>query len=128
MENIIAIKKEYTSLDTLNNYLNTASPFECSKEYDIWDSRTDANGQMAQCLILKKSAMHAVKLFFVDENTVKVNHIIPGKMMNAYFGKSQKRYQNILEIVFGQIKGAVLSPGQKKAFVELESEVKKAAL
>lgn len=128
MENIITIKKELTSLDTLNTFLKTASTFECSKEYDVWDARTDANGQMAQCIILKKSSMHAVKLFFVSEDTVKVNHIIPNKLMNAYFGKSQKRYQNILEIVTGKIKGAVLAPAQNKAFEELENVVKKASL
>lgn len=128
MENIITIKKELTSLDTLNTFLKTASSFECSKEYDIWETRTDANGQMAQCIVLKKSSMHAVKLFFVNEDTVKVNYIIPNKVMNAYFGKSQKRYRNILEIVAGQIKGVVLAPAQKKAFEELESVIRKASL
>lgn len=128
MENLITIKNEYNSLDTLSTFLNRASSFECSKDYDIWESRTDANGQMAQCIVLKKSSMHAVKLFFVNENTVKVNHIIPSKMMNAYFGKSQKRYKNILEIVTGKIKEAVLATPQQKAFEELEKIIKKAAL
>ena len=127
MENLITIKNEYNSLDTLSNYLKLSSAYECTKEYDSWESRTDANGQMAQCLVLKKSGMHAVKLFFVNENTVKVNHIIPSKVMHAYFGKSQKRYRNPLEILTGQLKGVILEPAQKKAFNELEAIVKKAA-
>ncbi len=128
MENLIEIKNEYNSLDTLQSFLNKSSGLECSKEYDVWEHRTDANGQMAQCLVLKKSSMHAVNLFFVNEKTIKLNHIIPNKMMDAYFGKSKKRYRNVLEIVTGKIKDVVLAGPQQKAFEELESVVKKAAL
>lgn len=126
MENIITIKNQYNSLEILHNFLKTASSFECSKDYDIWEHRTDANGQMAQCIVLKKSNMHALKVFFVNENTVKVNHIIPSKMMHAYFGKSVKARRNIIEIIAGAIKQAVLVNSQKKAFEELETVVKKA--
>ncbi|MEE9406951.1 MAG: hypothetical protein V3V28_02630 [Polaribacter sp.] len=125
MENLIELKNNYNSLDKLCSYLKTASTFECSKEYDQWEVRTDVNGQMAQCIVLKKSNMHAVKVFFVNENTVKVNHIIPNKIMNAYFGKSQKNYQNILEIITGKIKGIVLAPTQEKAFEEMEQVLHK---
>ena len=40
-----------------------------------------------------------------------------------YFGKSEKRYQNVLEIITGKIKAAVLEPAQKKAFFEIEAEI-----
>ncbi len=120
MENLIELKREYNTLDNLYNFLKNTSSFECAKAYDIWEHRTNANGQMAECLVLKKSNMHAVKVFFVKENTVKVNHIIPSKMIHAYFGKSQKAYQNILEIVTGKIKDVLLAPAQKKAFEEME--------
>ncbi len=128
MEKTITIKNEYNSLDTLHEYLKTASSFECSKDYDIWEQRTDANGQMEQCIVLKKSGMHAVKLFFTEENTVRVNYIIPNKIMNAYFGKSVKAYRNILEIIAGGIKRILLAPAQEKAFEELEQVVRKAAV
>jgi hypothetical protein len=128
MEKVIEIKNEYNSLDNLNAFLKTASDFECSKEYDSWDVRTDANGQMEQCLILKKSSMHAVKLYFTKENTLKVTHIIPSKLMNAYFGKNQKQRQSILEIVTGKIKETLLAAPQQKAFDELELVIKKAAV
>ncbi len=127
MEKTITIKNEYNSLDTLQEFLKTSSSFECSKDYDIWEQRTDANGQMEQCIVLKKSSMHAIKVFFVNENTVKINHIIPNKIMNAYFGKSVKARRNILEIITGEIKGVLLAPAQKKAFEELEQELRKAA-
>ena len=127
MEKIITVKNEYNSLDRLHNYLKTASSFECDKEYDVWEQRTDANGQLAKCVVLKKSNMHAVKIYFTEENKVKVNHIIPNKMMHAYFGKSVKARRNILEIITGLIKGAVLAPGQKKAFEELEKVLYKAS-
>ncbi|MEZ4859015.1 MAG: hypothetical protein R2781_09415 [Flavobacteriaceae bacterium] len=127
MENLITINSQYNSLDNLQQFLKTASSFECSKEYDIWELRTDANGQAKQCLVLKKNNMNAVKLYFVNENTVKVNHIIPNKIMNAYFGKSEKRYRNIIEIIAGKIKDIALAGSQKKAFEELEKEIRKAS-
>ena len=81
---------------------------------------------MEQCIVLKKSAMHGMKIYFPNENTVKMTYSIPNKMMHAYFGKSVKARRNIFEIVTGQIKELVLAPAQKKAFEELEAEVYKA--
>lgn len=126
MENSITINSTYNSLDKLHDALKSQSGYECSKEYDSWDVRTDANGQMEQCLILKKSSMHAVKLYFTNDNTLKVNHIIPSKVMHAYFGKSVKARRNIIEILAGTISQAVLKGPQNKAFEELEQVVKKA--
>lgn len=123
MENLITIKNQYNSLDELQNALKNSSNYNCTKEYDIWEQRVDNNGQMAQCLVLKKDNMHAVKLFFINENTLKASHIIPNKIMQAYFGKSQKAYQNVLEIITGKIKAVVLEPAQNKAFNEIEAEV-----
>ena len=120
MEKLITIKNEYNSLDTLNNYLKSASSFACSKDYDSWEVRTDANGQMEQCLVIKKSSMHGMKVFFEKDNTLKMTYIIPNKMMHAYFGKSQKNRQNIIEIVTGKIKEVLLAPAQNKAFEEME--------
>jgi hypothetical protein len=127
MENLIEIKSNYNSLDKLYLFLETASNYECSKEYDIWEQRTNANGQMEQCIIIKKSGMHAVKAFFVNNDTVKINHIIPNKMMHAYFGKSVKARRNIIEIIAGIIKQVLLKGPQEKAFKELEDVIHKAA-
>lgn len=126
MEKIIKLKDEYNTLDKLHHILKTASSFECTKEYDSWENRLDDKGQMEQCLVLKKSNMHAAKIHFIDDNSIKLSHIIPSKMMHAYFGKSQKRYQNIIEIITGKIKEIALAPAQKKAFSELTNEVAKA--
>ncbi|MEM5564709.1 hypothetical protein WNY78_06320 [Psychroserpens sp. AS72] len=120
MEKLITIKSEYNSLDLLNTYLKRAASFECSKEYDSWDVRTNADGQMEQCVVIKKNALHGMKVHFENKNTLKMTYIIPNKMMNAYLGKSQKRYQNILEIVTNKIKDALLKPAQNKAFEEME--------
>jgi len=121
MEKIITVKNQYNSLNTLLEFLKEEADFECSKDYDSWEVRTDAKGQMEQCLVIKKSSMHGMKVYFQNENTLKINYIIPNKMMNTYFGKSQKRYQNILEIVTGKIKDVILAPAQNKAFKEMES-------
>ena len=126
MESLIRLKPNYTNLDALYALLKSSS-YECSKEYDVWEHRTDTNGQMAQCIVLKKSGMHAVKLFFVNENTVKINHIIPNKLMNAYFGKSVKVRRSILEVIAGAIKQAILVKPQQQAFEELEGKIKSLA-
>jgi hypothetical protein len=123
MENLITIYKHYNSLEQLHNEFKNNPNYKCSKEYDVWEHRVDNNGQLAQCLVIKKNNMHAVKLFFINENTLKASHIIPNKIMQAYFGKSEKRYQNVFEIIIGKIKTAVLEPAQNKAFNEIESEV-----
>ena len=125
MENLITINKQYNSLDQLHSVLKTNKNYNCTKEYDIWENRVDNNGQMAQCLVLKKNNMHAVKLFYLNENTLKLNHVIPNKVMQAYFGKSKKAYQNPIEIITGKIKAIVLEPAQKKAFNEIEAELKR---
>ena len=127
MEKLIEIKKEYNDLDKLYNLLKRETAYDCSKDYDIWEQRTNSSGQMEQCIVIKKSSMHAVKVFFTAENLAKVNHIIPNKMMNAYFGKSVKARQSIFEVIIGKIMGALLAGSQQKAFEELESVVKKAA-
>ena len=123
MENLITINNQYGSLDQLHNVLKLSTNLKCTKEYDIWEQRIDNNGNLAQCLVVKKSNMHAVKLFFINENTLKANHIIPNKIMQAYFGKSEKAYQNVIEIITNKIKSAVIEPGQEKAFYEIEAEV-----
>lgn len=127
MEKLITVKNELNSLEALQTFLNQASSYTCSKEYDTWEHRIDSNGQLAQCLVLKKSSMHAVKLFYIDSNTIKVSYIIPNKMMNAYFGKSQKARQNIVEIIIEKIKAKFLENAQNNAFKELEEVVLKAA-
>lgn len=127
MENLIEVKSAYNSLDKLYNYLKRETTYDCTKDYDIWEQRTNTSGQLEQCIVIKKSSMHAVKIFFAGENLAKVNHIIPNKMMNAYFGKSEKARQSILEVIVGKIMGALLASSQQKAFAELESVVKKAA-
>ena len=123
MENLIEIKNDYNSLDKLLDRLEKNTTYQCSKTYDIWEHRTDANGQMAQCIVIKKNNMNAAKVFFVNENTVKVNHIIPNKVMHAYFGKNVKAYRNIIEIAAGAIKNAVLAAPQKKAFEKIEKKL-----
>lgn len=128
MEKLVEIKKEYNSLDKLHDFLSKQSEYQCKKEYDSWEVRTDANGQMEQCVVLQKSGMHAVKLHFTNENTVKASYIIPNKVMHAYFGKSEKARRSIIEIVAGVVKQAVLAGPQKKAFEELEAIVRKAAV
>lgn len=125
MENLITVNNNFNSLDKLKEVLKKESIYECSKEYDIWEMRTDKNGQMAQCIVVKKSNMHAVKLFFVNENTVKMSYIIPNKIMQAYFGKSVKARRNIIEIIAGIIKQTVLAGPQQKAFDELERNINK---
>ena len=127
MENVIEVKSEYNSLDKLYEFLKKESTYQCSKTYDSWEVRTDSNGQMEQCIVIKKSGMHAIKVYLLKDNLAKINHIIPSKLMHAYFGKNEERRQNIIEIITGKIKGALFEGAQKKAFEELEQIVMKAS-
>jgi hypothetical protein len=127
MENKITLKSQYNTLDKLMDFLKGESAYESSITYDIWNVRTDANGQMEQCVLIKKSSMQAVKVYFSQENELMMSHVIPNKVMNAYFGKSVKAHRNILEVITGGIKNAMLSGSQKKAFNEIELALKKIA-
>ncbi|WP_271407348.1 hypothetical protein [Tenacibaculum soleae] len=125
MEKQITVKNDYNTLDKVLNFLKTESTYECSKDYDSWDVRTDSNNKMEQCVVIRKSGMHGMKVYFPKENSLKMTHIIPNKLLNAYFGKSQKSHKNIIEIITGKISQAVLSGSQKKAFEEIEQAFKK---
>jgi hypothetical protein len=125
MENKVTVKNEYSSLEKLSSYLKKNSTYDCVIEYDSWDVRTDENGQMEKCLTIKKSAMHGMKVYFNSNNQLVMSYIIPNKIMNAYFGKSVKARKNILEIITGVIKNALLSGSQKTAFQEIEADLLK---
>jgi hypothetical protein len=120
MENTIKVQQEFNTLEKVEQFVKNESSYNCSIEYDSWDVRTDANGQMEKCVLIKKSKMHGMKVYFTNENEILMSYLIPGKVMNAYFGRSQKARRNILEIVAGVIKNALLSGGQKKAYKEME--------
>lgn len=127
MEKEITVKSEYNSLEKVLDFLKKESTYECSIDYDSWEIRTDAKGQMEKCIVIKKSAMHGMRMHFVEENKLKATYIIPNKLMHAYFGKSEKRYRNVLEIITGAIKNALLASSQKEAFKEITQVVNKVA-
>jgi hypothetical protein len=128
MEKEITVKKEYNTLDKVLEFAKNESEYDCSIDYDIWDMRTDANGQMEKCLLIKKSNMHGMKIYFTDDNVLSATYIIPNKVMNAYFGKSQKAHKSILEVIGGGIKSVLLAGSQKKAFDEMELILLKIAI
>ncbi len=114
MEKRITLKNEFNSLDKVFDFAKKESAFECSKAYDIWDVRTDPNGEMEECIVIKKSAMHGMKVFLAGENELKASYIIPNKLMNAYFGKSQKARKGILDLIAGQVKNYFWLDHRKK--------------
>ncbi len=128
MEKKITIKDQYNSLDKLNDFLKKESSYNCSILYDSWDVRTDSNGKMEKCVLIRKSSMHGMKAYFTQKNELKMSYVIPNKLMNAYFGKSPKARKSILEHIAGTVKGALLAGSQKKAFEEMELEIKKIAV
>lgn len=128
MEQLISVKPEYASLEKIEEYIKKETSFEAKKEYDSWEVRTDANGQMEKCVIVKKSNMHGAKIHFTKDNKMKVSYIIPNKIMNTYFGKSQKKYQNIIEVITGKIKDLILAGSQKTAFEEMTKSFSKISI
>ncbi len=127
MEKINTIKSEYNSIEKLLDFVKTDSSYTCSEEYDIWDIRTDENGQMKKCILVKKSSMHGMKMYFNKENKVQMTYVIPNKMMNTYFGKSIRIRRSLLNTITGLIKDAVLIGPQKKAFAEMSKVLDKIA-
>lgn len=125
MEKRITVKSEYKSLENILDFLKKDSPYEASIEYDAWDVRTDENGLMEKCIIIKKSAMHGLKLYFTKDNEINTSYLIPNKIMNAYFGESKKAHQSILEIATGAIKKTLLAGSQNQAFEEIVKEFSK---
>lgn len=125
MEKQVWIKNDYNSLEKVLEFLKKESAFQCSIEYDIWDIRTDRNGQMEKCIVVKKSGMNGAKMFFSGPSTVLMSHIVPNKIMNVYFGNDKKASQNILQLITGKIKDAFLSGSQRKAFDEIEQSLNK---
>ena len=127
MEKQYTIKSEYNSLEKILEFVKKESPYKCSEVYDSWDVRTDSNGQMEKCVMIKKSSMHGMKMYFTKDNVLEMTYIIPNKMMNAYFGKSVKARRSILEIIGGGIKNVLLIGSQKKAFKEMSEVLDKVA-
>ena len=64
MEKLIEIKKEYNTLNKLQEFLTKSSSFECYIDYDKWDFRIDNAGKMEQCAILKKKQHARSKAIF----------------------------------------------------------------
>ncbi len=119
MEQLISVKPEYASLEKIEAFIKKETSFKTKQEYDSWEVRTDSNVQVEKCVFIKKSNMHGVRIHFTKDDTIQVSYIIPNKIMDAYFGKSQKIHKNIIEIVMGTIRQALLSGSQKKAFNEM---------
>jgi len=128
MKDKIKLRPEYNSLDKLLVYLTSACTYTCVIDYDSWDLRTDANGEMEKCIIIKKSAMHGMKVYFNANCELIMTYMIPNKLMHAYFGRSVKAYKNILEIIAGGIKNGLLANSQKKAFEEIKLVLTKIAV
>ena len=127
MEKTLKIKDEFNSLEKLLDYSKNESSYESSLEYDTWEMRTDANGQMEKCLLVKKSSMHGVKVYFTTANTIKISQVIPSKTKNALLGANPNKRKNILELVTSSIKNAIVKNAQKKAFQEVQTVFDKVA-
>ncbi len=128
MEKVIAVKQEYASLEKLEAFLKKETSFDVSQKYDIWGMRRDENGQMEKCIVLKKSNMHGLRLYFEKENTLKINYIIPNKFMNAFFGKNQQKYKSVKDIIMEKIRKMLLSSSQKSAFNKMVEVFNKIAI
>lgn len=127
MERSLKIREAFDSLDKLFEELKKTSPYDVSMEYDSWDIRIDARGEMEKCILLKKSSMHGLKMYFDDKLNLQACYVIPNKFMNAYLGKSQKKYRNILEILSSKLLSLAISGQQKKAFDEMIQTLSKVA-
>lgn len=125
MQELIRLKPEFTSLKQIEDFVNNETKYTATQEYDAWDVRTDENGQMDKCVIIKKNSMNGVKVYFSDKNTLKADFKIPNKLAEAFLGKSQQEYKGIKEIVGDAINNLLLSSSQQKAFDEIIDSLEK---
>ena len=63
MENTIKVQQDYNTLEKIDAFVQKESSYKSSIEYDSWDVRTDANGQMEKCVLIKKSGMHGICMY-----------------------------------------------------------------
>ncbi|PIE98644.1 MAG: hypothetical protein CR988_02245 [Treponema sp.] len=119
MERKVRIQDEYNSLEKIEEFAKKESAFEVFQKYDGWEMRTGADGKMEKCVVIKKSNMHGIKIYFCEEHVLKIDYVIPNKLMDAFFGKNQKRRQSIFEIIGGIIKTALLKNSQQTVFDEM---------
>ncbi|MDB3906554.1 hypothetical protein N9355_03720 [Crocinitomicaceae bacterium] len=127
MEKALKVKSEFNSLEKLLQYSTNETPYESSLEYDTWEMRTDANGQMEKCLLVKKSSMHGIKVYFTNADTIKISQVIPSKTKNALLGANPEKRRNIIELITSGIKNAIVKNSQKKAFKEVQTIFDKVA-
>ncbi len=64
--------------------------------------------------------MHGLRVYFKDERTLAINHVIPNVFLNVYLGENPKYRQSIIEIIVEKIKKIALKNSQNKAFNEIE--------
>lgn len=117
MKQTISVKKEYDSLDKIVDFVKKESTFTCSKTYDHWDVRIGHNMQTPECVVIKDKGVHGAKVHFDGENTLRVTHVFPNKIMHAYFGNSSRPLllRRIDEIIIGTIVGWVFHSAKKKS-------------
>ncbi len=106
MEKIIKVQEQYNSLDKVEDFLKKNSSFEISQDYDRWEIRADENKQMEKCVVVQKSKLYGLKLYFSSENMLKANYIIPNKIMESYFGK-KAGFRSIFKVITEKIKEAI---------------------
>ena len=119
----ITLKQEYQSLDQILKLIQNSSPYEVSIEYDVWDMQTDASGQIAKCILVKKSSMHGLKLELDGKQQLHASYVIPNKALNAILGPNKKRYRNPLEILSSKLLSMAIAGQQKKAFTEMSTSL-----
>ncbi len=120
MEKTFKLKPEFSTLESLLVAVKQEPNYTSSIEYDVWEMRTGDDGNMEQCVLVKKSSMHGVKAYFTQANTIKITQVIPSKTKNAMLGQNKGR-RNALELIVGSIKSALVKSSQRKAFAELKT-------
>lgn len=78
MEITFKIKDDYNSLDKLLNYVKPKTNYTCTKTDNTWE---DFTIKFDKCVLIKKNTFYAIKVDFVNKNTIKLEPVIP----SSYF-------------------------------------------
>lgn len=82
MKKTITTTDQNNTLEKLANIIKQKTDFTTDIVYNIWDVQTGST--MRKCVLVKKNAVHGVKLDFISENTLNIEGIVPSNFFRSF--------------------------------------------
>jgi len=106
------LKKDYTSLESIKNYLMTKTDMECSIVQDQWTTGDEMRLTPGKkCILIKKSGTAGAKVNLLESTIVDIHPVAPSNFINNL------TQRGILAFIIH----AVISGGQNTVANEVEN-------